>query len=332
MEPLWENALKDFCETIIDTKPAMATRKSSQHILDLLTPHIPQLIGGSADLTGSNNTKAVTMRPLTPNDASGNYIYYGIREHAMTAMMNGLSLHGGFVPYGGTFLTFTDYCKPSIRLAALMKQRSIFVMTHDSIGLGEDGPTHQPIEHLMSMRTIPNLQVFRPMDSIETAEAWDIALKTIDAPSMIVLSRQDLPTLRKDADVNHTARGGYVLCDASHPSVTLIATGSEVSLAMGVKDLLKQHKISCKVVSMPCFELFDKQSKEYRQKVLSGELLVSIEAGTTFGWERYVGLEALRFGIDTFGASGPAPALYEYFGLTPEIIAEKILMRLKNDA
>jgi transketolase len=332
LEPQWENSLKDFCQKTLETKPKMATRKSSQHVLDFLTPHLPQLMGGSADLTGSNNTKAITMRTVTPEDPSGNYIYYGIREHAMTAMMSGLSLHGGFIPYGGTFLTFSDYCKPSIRLAALMKQRSIFVMTHDSIGLGEDGPTHQPIEHLMSMRATPNLQVFRPMDTIETAEAWDIALRTTDAPSMIVLSRQDLPTLRKDIDMNHTAHGGYILSDSLDPKVTILATGSEVSIAMDVMDLLKTYKIACKVVSLPCFELFDKQSKEYRQKVLSGELLVSIEAGTTFGWEKYVGLEGLRFGIDTFGASAPAVALYEYFGLTPEIITEKILMRLKNDA
>jgi len=329
LEPQWESSLKDFCRKTLETKPKMATRKSSQHVLDFLTPHLPQLIGGSADLTGSNNTRAITMRPLTPEDASGNYIYYGIREHGMTAMMNGMSLHGGFIPYGGTFLTFSDYCKPSIRLAAIMKQRCIFVMTHDSIGLGEDGPTHQPIEHLMSMRATPNLQVFRPMDSIETAEAWDIALRTTDAPSMIVLSRQDLPTLRKDADINYTQQGGYILSDALNPTVTILATGSEVSIAMGVMELLKNSKITSKVVSMPCWELFDKQSKEYRQKVLSGELLVSIEAGTTFGWEKYIGLEGLRFGIDTFGASAPAPALYEYFGLTANTITEKILMRLK---
>ncbi len=330
LEPQWDNDLKDFCRKTLETKPKMATRKSSQHVLDFLTPHLPQLMGGSADLTGSNNTKAITMRALTPENASGNYIYYGIREHGMTAMMNGLSLHGGFIPYGGTFLTFADYCKPSIRLAAIMKQRSIFVMTHDSIGLGEDGPTHQPIEHLMSMRAIPNLQVFRPMDSIETAEAWDIALRTTDSPSMIVLSRQDLPTLRKNVDINHTAQGGYILSDALNPTVTLLATGSEVSIAMAIMELLKNNKISSKVVSMPCWELFDKQSKEYRQRVLSGELLVSIEAGTTFGWEKYVGLEGLRFGIDTFGASGPAPALYEYFGLTTTTITEKILTRVKK--
>ncbi len=330
IEPLWDNALTDFCKKTIEKKSKMATRKSSQHVLDVLTPHLPQLMGGSADLTGSNNTKAATMRSVTPHDASGNYIYYGIREHAMTAMMNGMALHGGFIPYGGTFLTFSDYCKPSIRLAALMKQRSIFLMTHDSIGLGEDGPTHQPIEHLMSMRAIPYLQVFRPMDTIETAEAWDIAIKTIDAPSMIVLSRQDLPTLRSSVDQNLTAQGGYILSEVDNPTVTLLATGSEVSIAIGVKALLKTHGICAKVVSLPCFELFDKQSHDYRHHVLSGKLKVSIEAGTTFGWEKYVGLEGLRFGIDTFGASGPAPDLYNYFGLTAEKITDKILTTLKG--
>jgi transketolase len=340
---------KNFAQTVVDTvidahtkAETVASRKASQLALEHFTAALPELLGGSADLTGSNltNTKSTpnlrfdAAGRVVKNDAGqgGRHINYGVREFGMAAIMNGMALHGGFIPYGGTFLTFSDYCKPSIRLAALMKQRSIFVMTHDSIGLGEDGPTHQPIEHLMSMRATPNLQVFRPMDTIETAEAWDIALRTTDAPSMIVLSRQDLPTLRKDMDMNHTAHGGYILSDSLDPKVTILATGSEVSIAMNVMDLLKTYKIACKVVSLPCFELFDKQSKEYRQKVLSGELLVSIEAGTTFGWEKYVGLEGLRFGIDTFGASAPAAALYEYFGLTPEIITEKILMRLKNDA
>lgn len=248
----------------------------------------------------------------------------------MTAMMNGLSLHGGMIPYGGTFLTFADYCKPSIRLAALMKQRSIFVMTHDSIGLGEDGPTHQPIEHLVSMRAIPNLQVFRPMDSIETAEAWDTALKTPDMPSMIVLSRQNLPTLRSNIQDNLTQKGGYILETDANPQITLLATGSEVSLASGVKKALNDQNISCKVVSMPCWERFDQQPKTYRKTVLSGDLRVSIEAGCTLGWQKYVGSEGLTFGIDTFGASAPAEDLYAHFGLTQESISQKILSHING--
>lgn len=330
LQPLWERALKDFCEKTLKEKLKPATRKSSQDVLDVVTPHIPQLVGGSADLTGSNNTKASTMNPMTPDDASGNYIYYGIREHAMTAIMNGMALHGGIVPYGGTFLTFADYCKPSIRLAALMKQRSIFVMTHDSIGLGEDGPTHQPIEHLVSLRATPNLNVFRPMDSIETAEAWDIALRTPNTPSLIALSRQGLPTLRNSAEENLTKRGGYVLDDAKDPIVTLLATGSEVSLAIEVKEHLAKHHIATKVVSMPCTELFDQQSKEYRESVLSGELRVSIEAGSTLGWHKYVGGDGLTFGLDSFGASAPAPKLYEYFGLTADAISSKIIKKLEG--
>lgn len=332
IQPLWEKDLQEFCTKEIQEKSSVATRKSSQNVLEIIAPYIPQLIGGSADLTGSNNTKADGMKPITSHDPSGNYIYYGIREHAMVSIMNGLSLHGGFRPYGGTFLTFTDYCRPSIRLAALMKQPCIFVMTHDSIGLGEDGPTHQPIEHLMSLRAMPNLQVFRPMDAVETAEAWDVALRATETPSLLALSRQNLPTLRKSVDENLTAKGGYVLAGEDSATVTLLATGSEVSLAVEVKDRLEQNKnISCKVVSMPCWALFDRQPKTYRKNVLAGDLVVAIEAGTPFGWQKYVGLDGLIFGIDSFGASAPIKDLYQYFGLTVDHIASKILEKLGKD-
>lgn len=332
LEPLWEKPLKHLCQKALDEKPLIATRKCSENVLNAIVPYIPQLIGGSADLTGSNNTKAGSQKPFTASDPSGNYLYYGIREHAMVAVMNGLALHGGFVPYGGTFLTFTDYCRPSIRLAALMKQPCIFVMTHDSIGLGEDGPTHQPIEHLMSLRAIPNLHVFRPMDTIETAESWDLALRTTTAPSLLALSRQNLPTLRQNAAENLTAKGGYALIDCDAPEVTILATGSEVSLAVQVQARLeKTHKILCKIVSMPCWALFDQQSEYYRQKILEGKLLVAIEAGTPFGWQKYVGTTGLIFGIDGFGASAPAEDLYEYFGLTVEHISSKILQTLGKD-
>lgn len=325
--PLWEDALRDFSHRVLQENPIMATRKSSQHVLEVIVPTLPQLMGGSADLTGSNNTKVGKMTPVSKDTPGGNYIYYGIREHAMVAIMNGLALHGGFVPYGGTFLTFSDYCRPSIRLAALMKQRCIFVMTHDSIGLGEDGPTHQPIEHLMSLRAIPNLHVFRPMDTIETAEAWQIALESTETPSLLALSRQDLPTLRTDIKENKTRRGGYVLLESDDPEVTLIATGSEVSLAVQVYEALKHHNIRSKVVSFPCWSLFDSQPSLYRENVLAGKLKVVIEAGTSFGWQKYIGLDGLICGIDTFGASGPAADVYTHVGLTCDAIVAKILTK-----
>jgi transketolase len=320
----WYKSLHDLCHKISEEKPKVATRKSSEMVLDVLVKSIPELLGGSADLTGSNNTKAADMKPITPTDKKGTYVYYGIREHAMAAMMNGMALHKGVIPYGGTFLCFTDYCRPSIRLAALMQQRVVFVMTHDSIGLGEDGPTHQPIEHLASLRAIPNLNVFRPADTIETAEAWQHALENKKGPTLIALSRQGLPTVRRYIGNNESNKGGYVLKDAENAKVTLIATGSEVSLAIQVQDVLKAKNIGARVVSMPSTDVFDQQSQEYKHEVLGSGLRVSIEAASTFGWQKYVGDHGLSFGIDRFGASAPAADLYKYYGLTAENISKEI--------
>lgn len=315
----------------LDLKKSQATRQSSGDILGLLTKIIPTLIGGSADLTGSNNTKTGTTRPLSPTH-TGRYIYYGIREHAMGAIMNGLSLYGGFIPYGGTFLVFSDYMRPAMRLSALMHQRVIYVMTHDSIGLGEDGPTHQPIEHLMSLRLIPNMYVFRPADFIETAECWALALEKKDAPSVLSLTRQSLPALRHNTSDNKSAKGAYVIYgDKTKRDITLIATGSEVHLAISVAKQLEKSNISSVVVSMPCWRLFDQQSSTYQKDILGQKdsMRISIEAGTTMGWERYVPY-GLRFGIDTFGASAPAPDLFKHFGLTPDIIFNTIMKKIEE--
>jgi transketolase len=303
--------------------------------LEAITAVIPDLIGGSADLTGSNNTRTKSTTPLTADDYSGRYIYYGIREFGMAAAMNGMALHGGVIPYGGTFLVFSDYCRPAIRLSALQNARVIYVMTHDSIGLGEDGPTHQPIEHLQSLRAIPNLHVLRPCDAVETAECWTLALARQDGPSVLALSRQNLPQLRADAGMR-SARGAYRLRTAgAERKVILIATGSEVAIAVEVAAQLEAQGIGADVVSMPCAELFDAQDGAYREDILpdvSNRLIlrVSIEAGTTRGWERYTGLHGLRFGLDRFGASGPAEDLYEKFGLTADAITPRILDQLQK--
>ncbi|AKH41418.1 transketolase [Altererythrobacter atlanticus] len=313
--------------------PKMATRKSSEAALSVLTQAVPALVGGSADLTGSNNTKTPSTTPLTAEDYAGRYVYYGIREFGMGAAMNGMALHGGIIPYGGTFLVFADYCRPAIRLSALQQIPVIYVMTHDSIGLGEDGPTHQPVEHMQSLRTIPNLLNFRPADALECAECWELAISQKDRPSLLALTRQNLPALRGDASENKSARGAYRLRDASGPrQVILIATGSEVSLAVDVAEALENQGIGADVVSMPCTELFDEQPESYREDVLpsdSGVLRVSIEAGTTFGWERYTA-GGLSIGLDRFGASAPADQLFERFGFTVDAIVPKILDRLGN--
>lgn len=322
--------LQRFCQKIAAEKPKMATRKSSEKVIEQLVQYIPNLWGGSADLTGSNNTKVPGMGAVTPESPDGHYIYYGIREHGMAAMMNGIALHGGFIPYGGTFLAFTDYCRPAIRLSALMKQRVIYVMTHDSIGLGEDGPTHQPIEHLWSLRMIPNLNVFRPADTIETAECWQLALESKETPSILALTRQNLPTVREAPSENRCAKGGYVLLDKADAPVTLIATGSEVSLALETADVLKEQGVLARVVSMPCTRLFDQQSKAYRQEVLGKGLRVSIEAGHPLGWRTYVGDKGLTLGIETFGESAPIAKLYEHFELTPTAISQKITQHLEK--
>ncbi|MDX2145715.1 MAG: transketolase [Rhodospirillaceae bacterium] len=313
-----------------DEKPKVATRVASQTVLEALVPVVPDLIGGSADLTGSNNTKTGPMKALTAPDFAGRYIYYGVREHGMAAAMNGLALHGGIIPYGGTFLVFTDYCRPSIRLSALMGQRVIYVMTHDSIGLGEDGPTHQPVEHLASLRAMPNVRVMRPCDVVETAECWALALEHKTGPTILALTRQNLPTLRDvHTDDNLSAKGGYVLAEAEGGrKATIIATGSEVSLAMEARAALQGRGIGTAVVSMVCAELFDQQPEGYRAQVLGGEVRVSVEAACTYGWIKYVGPKGASIGIDSFGASAPAPALYKHFGITAEAVVQAVTQRL----
>ena len=321
----WEAHLRDFKQKHSTEKTKVATRKASQETLNVLAEVIPELAGGSADLTGSNLTKAKSQIPITPGDFSGSYIHYGVREHGMAAAMNGIVLHGGFIPYGGTFLIFTDYCRPSIRLSALMKQRVIYVMTHDSIGLGEDGPTHQPVEHLSSLRAIPNLNVYRPCDIVETAECWAEALTTSSTPSVLSLSRQGLPCLRTEhTDENLSAKGGYVLAGAEGKrDVTLIASGSEVSIAMEAHDQLKAEGVSAAVVSMPCLDLFESQDKDYRNQVIpSGIPVVVVEAGVEQSWGRYLGEDGEFVGMKSFGASAPANDLFEHFGITTKNVVE----------
>lgn len=306
----------------------VATRKASELALEVLTAAVPEMVGGSADLTGSNNTKTKATGPLTAADYSGRYVYYGIREFGMAAAMNGMALHGGVIPYGGTFLVFSDYCRNAIRLSALQQQRVIYVLTHDSIGLGEDGPTHQPVEHVMSMRLIPNLNVFRPADVIETAECWNIALQSEGTPSVLALTRQNLPQLRSEGGML-SAKGAYRLRPATAArKVVLVATGSEVELACAVQEALEAQGIGADVVSMPCMELFDAQDAAYKADLLPADtLLVSIEAGVTWGWQKYV-RDGLTIGIDSFGASAPAEVLFPHFGFSVEAIVPKIHARL----
>jgi transketolase len=321
------NALKS---AIASEAPKIATRQSSQKVIEALVPIMPELIGGSADLSGSNNTKGKTAWQIKAGQYGGGYIHYGIREHEMAAAMNGLALHGGIIPFGGTFLVFTDYCRPSIRLAAIMHQRVIYVMTHDSIGLGEDGPTHQPIEHLASLRAMPNLLVFRPADTMETAECWALALSQKNRPSILALTRQALPHLRADAAVaNHCARGGYIIRPAKNArKATLIATGSEVSIAVEARETLEAQGIGTAVVSLPCWELFDEQPEGYRREVLGDGLRVGVEAAVGFGWERYLGNDGVFIGMKGFGASAPAPELYKHFGITAAAIVDQVKARL----
>ncbi len=326
-------AIKDYIDGLIAKPANVATRKSSEMALEAINIAIPETIGGSADLTGSNNTKTSSTKPLTKDDYSGRYMYYGIREFGMSAAMNGMALHGGVIPYGGTFLVFSDYCRNAIRMSALQHARVAYVMTHDSIGLGEDGPTHQPVEHLMSLRLIPQLDVYRPCDAIETAECWELALNKKDGPSLLALSRQNLTQLRVDVSENWSAKGAYRLRAANAARrVVIVATGSEVDIAISVADRLEQHGFGADVVSMPCWERFDEQPVEYRSDLFPrGTLMVSIEAGATMGWERYVGTTGLRFGIDRFGASGKIDDLYKYFGLTADAIAPQIVAALEGE-
>ena len=302
----------------------LATRQSSQKAIEKLLPLIPGMIGGSADLTPSNGTLTKLHKVVTAKDFSGNYIHYGVREHGMAAAMNGMALHGGIVPYGGTFLVFTDYCRPSIRLSALMGKRVIYVMTHDSIGLGEDGPTHQPVEHLASLRAMPNLNVFRPADSVECAECWELALTNDHTPSILALTRQGLPVLRKTPqEENLTAKGAYVLVEPENGrDVTLLATGSEVALAVDAANQLKEEGIKAAVVSMPCWELFDAQSETYRDKVLGTAPRIGIEAAVEFGWRKWLGAEGIFIGMRGFGASAPADELYKHFGITADAVKQ----------
>jgi transketolase len=322
----WQAALQAFKEKVCEEKPKVATRVSSQQVLDVLAEAVPAMIGGSADLTGSNNTKAKSQAVVTPDDFSGAYIHYGVREHGMAAAMNGMALHGGVIPYGGTFLVFTDYCRPSIRLSALMGQRVVYVMTHDSIGLGEDGPTHQPVEHLAALRAIPNLLVMRPCDTIETAECWELALTQKDRPSVLALTRQGLPTLRKEVSENLSAYGAYILepAEGSQRQVTLLATGSEVEIASAARVKLAEEGISAAVVSVPSWELFLEQPPHYRDEVLGpGTLHVAVEAASGFGWTRWTGLDGCFVGMKSFGASAPAGDLYKHFKITAdEVVAQ----------
>jgi transketolase len=328
--------LKPYLDRLLGELKPVATRKASEMALEAINEVFPATIGGSADLTGSNNTKTRALEPLTADNYSGRYIYYGIREFGMAAAMNGMALHGGVIPYGGTFLVFTDYARPAIRLSALQKARVIYVMTHDSIGLGEDGPTHQPIEHLQSLRAMPQINLYRPADAIETAECWALALQS-DEPSILALTRQNLRPVRTEATTeNLCARGAYRLKNAGNArKVIILATGSEVEIALDAAELLEQEGIGTDVVSMPCSERFDAQPIAYKENILpdvsNREILrVSIEAGTTFGWERYTGLHGLRIGIDRFGVSAPAPDAYDYFGLTPAKVADRITTFMKT--
>ncbi len=312
---------------------SLATRKSSELMLNTLTKDNNTLIGGSADLAGSNNTKTKHHKIIRPNDFGGNYIHYGVREHAMCGIMNGLALHSKFIPYGGTFLIFSDYCKPSIRLSAMMKQRVIYVMTHDSIGLGEDGPTHQPIEQLSGLRAIPNLNVLRPADRIETIECWELALKSLTAPSVLSLTRQNLNPIRKKySKINRCAFGAYeVLRTNNKIKLTLLASGSEVNLAIDTSHKLAKYKIYSKVISVPSHELFELQSKSYKNKILNeSKYKISIEAASTDCWKKFVGENGLCFGIDVFGKSAPYKDVYKYFDLTKEDIVNKIKKMINN--
>jgi transketolase len=315
-------------------KPRIATRKASELALEVVNAELPTTVGGSADLTPSNLTKTKNDPEIAPGYYAGRYIHYGIREHGMAAAMNGIALHGGLIPYSGTFLIFSDYCRPAIRLAAIMKKRVIHVMTHDSIGLGEDGTTHQPVEHLAALRAIPNLLVLRPGDGVETAECWEIALREKTRPSLMALSRQSLATLRVEhTEANLSARGAYVLRESEgRAQVTFLATGSEVEIAVAAREILQRQNIGARVVSMPSTELFDEQDEDYRAGVLgSGTVRVAIEAASSFGWERYIGPAGAFIGMRGFGASAPYQVLYKEFGITAEAAVEAALARLKKE-
>jgi transketolase len=325
------DAVQAVKKTLAETAKEIASRTASEFALDTLVAAIPEMLGGSADLTGSNNTKTKSMKVLSAADYGGRFIHYGIREHAMASAMNGMALHGGIIPYSGTFLVFSDYCRPAIRLAALMGERVIHVMTHDSIGLGEDGPTHQPVEHLAALRAIPNLLVFRPADAVETVECWQLALEAKASPSVLALTRQNLPQLRLSHDKdNRCARGAYELAAADgQAQVSLFATGSEVPIAVEAKKLLAAKGVAARVVSVPCFELFLAAPDDYREVIIgTAPVRVGIEAAIRQGWDAIIGSDGLFVGMSGFGASAPYKDLYKHFGITPEKVAEAALSRL----
>jgi transketolase len=320
----FDQAVAEICDGFRKTDAKIATRQASGTVLDTLTRVVPELVGGSADLTPSNNTRAKDLKEIRPGDYSGRYVHWGVREHGMAAAMNGIAVHGGLIPYGGTFLTFSDYARPSIRLAAFMGAGVIYVMTHDSIGLGEDGPTHQPVEHLAALRAIPGLYVYRPADPVETAECWALALRRRDSPSLLALTRQSLPLLRREPGAeNRSAQGAYVLAEAEGGrQVTLLASGSEVSIAMAAREALATDGVRAAVVSMPCWELFAAEPEDYRDRVLGAAPRVAVEAAVGFGWHRWIGRRGAFIGMHGFGASAPGEALYQHFGITPEKVAE----------
>ncbi|MCK5555638.1 MAG: transketolase [Alphaproteobacteria bacterium] len=326
-----EQIINSFKIKMKQEAPKIATRKASGKILEALVPELPEMIGGSADLTGSNLTLVKDMGTVTKDNYSGRYIYYGVREHGMAAIMNGMALHKGIIPYSGTFLSFVDYCRPAVRLAALMKQRVIHVMTHDSIGLGEDGPTHQPVEHLSSLRCIPNVLVMRPADVIETAECWQIAIEHTTGPSVLALTRQGLPLVRKEPEEeNLTRKGAYVLAEAEgEHTVTIWATGSEIEIALKARDLLQAEKIGTRVISAPCLELFDAQDEKYRESLLEpGKVNVAIEAAIRWGWDKYIGQDGIFIGMKSFGESAPSQELYKHFGITAEEAVKEVKKRI----
>ena len=337
LNKVFKNNFKNIFETekknLINNQESIATRKSSEKILNALIKESQNIIGGSADLAGSNNTKTKYHKIIKTNDFKGNYIHYGVREHAMCGIMNGIALHSELIPYGGTFLIFSDYCKPSIRLSAIMKQRVIYVMTHDSVGLGEDGPTHQPIEQLSGLRSIPNLNVFRPADTMETFECWQLALENLKSPSLLALTRQKINQVRKElSNENLSSYGAYEVFRSNKDiELTIMASGSEVSLALDVSHKLATENIYSKVISVPCQEIFEQQSSNYKNKILKEtNLNITIEAGSTDCWKKYVGTNGLTFGIDEFGKSAPFKEIFKYFKLTPEMISRKIKKLIKK--
>lgn len=326
--------LQELKNKYLKDRPKLATRQNSGDVLEKIVPVLPTLIGGSSDLTPSNNTQVKGPSAISAGKYEGQYVHYGVREHGMAAMMNGMALHGGIVPYGGTFMQFTDYCRPAIRLSALMKQRVVYVMTHDSIGLGEDGPTHQPVEHLAALRVIPNLLTLRPADGVETAECWEIALNKKDGPTVLALTRQGLPTVRTDdAKENLSAKGAYILKEATSaatPQVVIMATGSEVEIALAAQTILEEAKIATRVVSMPSMELFAKQDAAYQEKILGDRKLVrvAVEAAVRQSWDRWLGFDGIFIGMSSFGESAPIKDLYNHFKITKEAVVEAVRAKI----